>query len=232
MGTRSLLGFALAAAAAVTLLGRESPATGRSLHATTCAVEPAARADVAEATPEIAKRPRVLGANGPVAGARVAFFRWPDTLPAAVTETDETGSFDLPEVEFRAAAVRAEGYPPKVFRHEEDLSDLRLDPGKIRKLTIVDEEGNPGAHADVDIYGERNLWLLLSSTRADERGMATLWLGGSESILVRLRGYASQLVYTDEPIVLRPGFSIAGRVVDTAGTPIPGATIDVDRSYG
>lgn len=233
MGMKSLLGLALAAVAAMTLLSNESPATGRSARAATHAVQPSGQAAAAETTPEPVRSPRVVGTDGPVAGARVAFFRWRDTAPTVVTETDETGSFDLPEVEFRAVVVRAAGYPPKMFRHHEDLSDLRLDPGKIRKLTIADEEGNPGAYADVDIYGDYDLWLLLSSTRADERGVATLWLGGSEPILVRLRGYASRRIYnTDEPVVLRPGFSIAGQVVDTAGAPIPSATIDVDRSYG
>ncbi|HEX5136578.1 MAG TPA: hypothetical protein VFY93_06380 [Planctomycetota bacterium] len=232
MGTKSLLGFALAAVAALTVLGRESPATGRSPRATRAQVA-APAAQPADASPEPAARPRIVGTDGPVAGARLAFFRRPDTVPVASAETDETGSFELPAARFSAFVARADGYPPKLFRPDEEGGrEFRLDPGFAKKLSIVDEEGNPGAHADVDVYADGDLWLLFSSTRADERGEATLWLGGRESILVRLRGFATERVYSDETVVLRPGFSIAGRVVDTAGAPVPGATIDVDRSYG
>jgi hypothetical protein len=235
MGTKGLLGLALAAVTALTILGRESPATNRSPRETraTHALKRAPAPETGDRSPEPARRPRIVGTDGPVAGAHLAFLQQPDPVPVASAETDETGSFDMPEQGCDVLLVRADGYPPNLFRPcEEGGGEFRLDPGVVRKLAIVDEDGNPGAYADVDIYyRDPVLWLLLSSTRADERGVATLWLSGHEAILVRLRGFASQMVY-DDTVVLRPGFSIAGRVVDTAGVPLPGATIDVDREYG
>lgn len=231
MGTKSLLVLAIAAATAVSLLGGDSPATSRAARAAPLAEIPG-DIRVEEGPPGAAPRPRVVGTDGPVAGARLAFHDWPAPEPVATAETDWTGSFDLPAESAWAVVVRAGGYPPKAFELEGAVPELRLDPGSARRLAIVDEEGSPGAYADIEVYGDYGLSLLLSRARADERGEAVLWLGGSERILVKLAGYAYVEADDGERLVLRRGFTIAGRVVDSAGVPVPGASVHLSQGGG
>ena len=230
MGTKGLLALAIGAAAAVALLGRDAPATARTARAATDTETPG---DIrVEAPPEAPPRPRVVGTDGTVAGARLAFHAWGAEEPVATAETDGAGSFDLPGERAWAVVVRADGYPPKAFELEDDLKELRLDPGAIRRLAIADEDGNPGAHAEVLVYGDYALSLLLSRAEADGRGVATLWLGGSERILVKLAGYACEEAQGADRLVLRRGFTIAGRVVDGAGVPVPGASVHLSQGGG
>lgn len=229
MGTKILLVIVCTATAAVTLLGGEAPATPRSARA--ARGEDPREEPRKEGAAEVA-RPRVVDdkTGDPVAGARLAFHaRGADAVSGT---TDEAGRFDFPEDDVWAVVVRADGYPPTMFHLSQERAEFRLDRGTIRTFTIVDEDGNPGAHAEVDVYGDRGLSILLSSEVADMRGVVTLWLGGRETVLVRLAGYAYEEAGDGERVVLHPGFSIGGQVVDTAGRPVEGASVLVTDGGG
>ena len=222
MGRKSLLVLAAGAAAALLVLGQASPAVPRGTMPIPRETPPPAFAFPDEPPPEPPKRPRVVGTDGPVA-ALLAFHAWGVPEPQRA-ETDDAGAFDYPAEDARWVAVRADGYPPQLFEFDRDALELRLKPGKARTLTIADEDGNPGAFADIDVYGDDLLTIPFSTARADGRGVATLLLTGRETVVVRLAGYASALA-EEGRVVLKPGYSLAGRVVDTRGVPIPGARV-------
>jgi hypothetical protein len=173
--------------------------------------------------------PRVLdhGSGAPVADARVAFHV--GATEVLCDRTDGAGAFAVPDVEFDAFVVRAEGYAPAAFAR--DASDLQLRRGAWKKLKIVDEDGNPGIGAVVEIYAGYGFEILLATAEADARGVAVALLIGDERMLVRARGCA----YADvrgERVVLSPAFTVGGHVVDTAGRPVAGARIRVWQGDG
>lgn len=231
MRIKALLVIVISATAAVTLLARKAPAPPRSAR-TTPVGEERRETPGKEDTPETA-RPRLVDATtgDPVAGAPLAFHVWPSIEPPETAVTDENGRFDIPQDDPWCVVVRADGYPPTMFYLFAEHMEFRLDRGESRTFTIVDEEGNPGSCAEVDVYGDHGLTLLFASERADGRGVVTLWLGGRETILVRLPGYAYE--EAEGPlVVLKPGFSIGGQVVDSAGRPVEGACVRVSQGGG
>jgi hypothetical protein len=224
MGTRRLLLFALACAGAVALLRierTEARSAARAPHR-------------AEAVPGIesegAGGPRVVddATGDPVPGARLAFHRRWEAEPFSLAVTDDEGCFDPGTAE--RAVVRADGYPTQL-RAIEERGDLRLKRGVERTFTIVDDEGHPGAHAHVDVYGDYNLDILLSTAEADACGKVTLALIGSEAMLVRFRDSAYVEVRGDV-VVLRPGYTLGGHVLDSAGRPVAGARVYVRQGDG
>ena len=219
MGTRCLLLAAIASVAALTLLRGAAPAVARGLRPT------AAIPEESPTAPEpLSERLRVLDdATGePVAGAEVTFFE-----TGAKVRTDDAGRFDPFAVEFYAFVVRADGYPPMVFAREATV--LRLRRGTWKTLTIVDEDGRPGAGATVEVYCDG---ILLSTAEADENGLALLHLVGTEWMRVRLAGHAYADVDRAGRVELGPSYTIGGTVVDTAGRPVAGARVHLWQGGG
>jgi len=246
MGTRSLLLACLAATAAIILLCGTTagttriPRAPRDGHApgTQAAVLPAETEPVADAA-AVSADPRVVDdATGtPVAGARVTLYqrcRVPRTaLETDTYVTDEQGRFAWirrPVDDW--LVVRAEGYPPATFYVSEIEPELRLSRGETRTLTIVDEDGNPGAYAQVEVHGDYGHMLRLYTECADARGLVTLRLTGGECILVRVRGYAVGSVTDSARVVLEPSFSIGGRVVDSTGAALGRAVVRISQGGG
>jgi len=233
MGMRLLVVVACAATlATVTLLRGETSARPRAARERApCEVmEEGARGE--EEAPEVT-RPRVVDAlsGAPVGGARLAFHGWRCEEPLATSETDERGEFDSPEGA-SMLVVRAEGYPPTPFDVGCATTEFRLGPGVRRTLRIVDEDKNPCPYAEVSMYGGWTPWLLLATEVADARGVAELWLSDRETVLVHLPGFAYEEPGRGTEVVLHRGFSIAGKVQDSAGRSIEGARVEAVHDPG
>jgi len=243
MGTRILLLAALSATAAMALVRgkvHESRTTARAPRPQLELPNPSEAADEAsgaEGTPSAEGMRVVDDATGePVPGARITFYRadWSTrTVEARATVlSDEAGRFEPAEgFPVYLLVIEAPGYPLTPFDLDEKERELRLGRGTTRTIAIVDEEGMPCPGAQVDVYGDYGQLLRLYTAEPDAQGNATLWLSGHESLLVRMQGCGYEDVDGTE-VVLRPGYSIGGRVVDSAGRPVAGARVDIWQGSG
>jgi protocatechuate 3,4-dioxygenase beta subunit len=164
---------------------------------------------------------------------------------AALAETDADGLAVLPGLPSATCAVevRHDEHAPWTGEHALGDPDLlvRLDPGASLSGMVVDTAGAPLASARVQL-ASADLALDRNERRAttDEEGrFAFHGLLPDERALLSVvaTGHAVRVMQSiplaaDTPrqvrVILGPGFAIEGRVVDTAGAPVPGATVAIE----
>ncbi len=194
---------------------------------------------------------RVLAADGTPCAADV--FAWPDggatedeRPHTARSDADGRYNLVLPPDDWKVCAVSAadisEDLRAQLHAGEHRTEDLRLRPGAVVSGSVTDPQGSPVAGASVVCRDDDGVHVLGQVT-AEDTGRYRMTVPPADLLLVaRVEGYApamerasvqaGQEAYVD--LRLTRGLSIAGRVVDSAGLPIPGArvsaTLDEDTS--
>lgn len=187
---------------------------------------------------------KVLAESGePSAGARVLLAS-PSLWPARVAETSGDGSVRIGGLDPGTYAVRAvhgAHVSPievgvSVGRGEEKLVELRLGPGLMITARVVDAVEDDGvAHARITLT-ESGLSPFPIEGLTDKHGRVVLGpiARGSATLSARADGFvAKPAVRVEDPapaevkIALSKGGSLIGRIVDTRGYAVDGATIRV-----
>jgi hypothetical protein len=179
----------------------------------------------------------------PVAHARVLVAS-PSLWPARVAETTADGSVRIGGIDPGSYALRSvQGtrvstieLGVSVARGEEKVVELRLTPGIMISARIVDAIEDEGiARARVTL-AESGLSPFPIEGLTDKQGRVVLGpiAQGSASLAVRAEGFVAKgAVRIDDPvpaevkIALVKGGSLIGRIVDTRGYAVDGATIRV-----
>lgn len=179
----------------------------------------------------------------PVAHARVLVAS-PSLWPARVAETTADGSVRIGGIDPGSYALRsvqgtrvsAIELGVSVARGEEKVVELRLTPGVMISAHIVDAIEDEGiARARVTL-AESGLSPFPIEGLTDKQGRVVLGpiAQGSASLAVRAEGFVAKgAVRIDDPvpaevkIALVKGGSLIGRIVDTRGYAVDGATIRV-----
>jgi hypothetical protein len=179
----------------------------------------------------------------PVAHARVLVAS-PSLWPARVAETTADGSVRIGGIDPGSYALRSvQGtrvstieLGVSVTRGEEKVVELRLAPGVMVSARIVDAIEDEGiARARVTL-AESGLSPFPIEGLTDKQGRVVLGpiVQGSASLAVRAEGFVAKgAVRIDDPvpaevkIALVKGGSLIGRIVDTRGYAVDGATIRV-----
>ncbi len=179
----------------------------------------------------------------PVAHARVLVAS-PSLWPARVAETAADGSVRIGGIDPGSYALRsvqgtrvsAIELGVSVARGEEKVVELRLTPGVMIAARIVDALEDEGiARARVTL-AESGLSPFPIEGLTDKQGRVVLGpiAQGSASLAVRAEGFVAKgAVRIDDPapaevkIALVKGGSLIGRIVDTRGYAVDGATIRV-----
>jgi len=167
----------------------------------------------------------------PVSHARVTLFALPDDLPAgeatATFVADDAGRFSVPLPQESACGlvIEADGYPPQACRLDPAGMTIPLDRGEDKTLAIIDDEGKRVDAAELDVFPYGGPMLRLQRIASDAAGAVTVRLSDGQFLLVRSSGYAYEEATGEEDVVLQPGFTIGGRIVDSSGQPVPGASV-------
>lgn len=192
----------------------------------------------------------LLGSNGWV-GARVDGY-WtlesvrgdygdPQFRSACVTDQDGRADFAVPASpgDFRIRARHPEFAEqscdvPADARQNQPLT-ITMARGKTLEGRVVDEEGRPvpGGTLRWQEWDSRNglcTSMAGSETRADDQGAFRFrdWVEGETLVWCRAAGFAPvSFVVRSSPAEIRldRGVTVTGRVVDRAGTPVPGAAV-------
>lgn len=186
-------------------------------------------------------------AGSPVAGALV----WPLEDPAAFMRTDASGAFRLAWTAktWTWLRVEGEGFFPAQDSFFLDVKSpaapsLVLYPSSSLAGATVDEHGRPVAGAEVRAFSsEEGRLREVARVRSSEEGrfrMSGLGHGGSYELLAAAPGLAPsrESVTLGQGakersglrLVLGPGRSVRGRVVDPSGQPVAGAEVELARS--
>lgn len=195
----------------------------------------------------------VVDADGnPVAQAQVSLlwpldpsdFRSGLEAPAGAAATDGRGVFALPATgpgayEIRVSHADYANRPPSrvevpVGESDFDLGDLTLEAGGVIHGVVTDPGGEPVGRATIQAY-ERD-WFEAPARTATTDADGRFRLRGFSSVLadlgVEASGYPAQVepnVRVDhaDPVLieLRPGASIAGRVLDNGGNGAAGVPV-------
>ncbi len=187
---------------------------------------------------------KVVGETGePVAGARVLVAS-PSLWPARVAETTKDGGVRIGGLDpgsYALRAVQASRVSPielgiSVGRGEEKVVELRLAPGVLIAARIVDAAEDEGiARARVTL-AEGGLSPFPIEGLTDKQGRVVLGpiARGSASLSARADGFVAKgAVRIDDPaptevkVALLKGGALIGRIVDTRGYAVDGATIRV-----
>ena len=187
---------------------------------------------------------KVVSETGePVAGARVLVAS-PSLWPARVAETTKDGSVRIGGLDpgsYALRSVQASRASPievgiSVGRGEEKVVELRLAPGVLISVRIVDAVEDEGiARARVTL-AEGGLSPFPIEGLTDKQGRVVLGpiARGSASLSARADGFVAKgAVAVDEPppgevkVALLKGGALIGRIVDTRGYAVDGATIRV-----
>jgi protocatechuate 3,4-dioxygenase beta subunit len=182
--------------------------------------------------------------GGPVAGARVLVAS-PSLWPARVAETSKDGSVRIGGLDPGTYALRAvhdSRVSPielglSVGRGEEKVVELRLAPGVMITARVVDalEDDEGIARARVTL-AESGLSPFPIEGLTDKKGRVVLGpiARGAASLAVRADGFVAKgAVRIDDPppgeitIALLKGGSLIGKIIDTRGYAVDGATIRV-----
>lgn len=155
------------------------------------------------------------------------------TTPATVVLTDAEGRFALPRPEADRVHVVAEhptharwagtlparGEPPTI----------ELDERFTLRLRVESAQGGPLANARVGLSNGRVAAMLPTPT--DRAGRITLTVGRRHEVFIRAKGHVGTSFdvrggsETERLVVLAVGHSFTGRVVDTEGRAIEGASV-------
>lgn len=213
------------------LSGQVKDSQGRALEGVEIDVQPAMRAG---RTPPVLQPAGVEEAAGtaPRSDAQGRFLL--SRLPAATVD----------------AVLRKSGFAPLVLRRVRippgagpfDLGKIVLNPGAALRGRVVDTASRPVTGAEVFLLEEepRPFQEPLvadrpksATSRTGEFAFRDLTAAVPLHLFVRARGYRTALVRgvrppREQPLVvtLEPGLSLRGRVVDEAGSPVPGAFVE------
>ena len=197
--------------------------------------------------------------GSPVAGAEVT-LRWPkenespfyfNRLDAAEpTATDERGEFSFPAVtagEYDVGVTHAEyvstGSATTDVPQGEgdiDLGAFTLVPGAQIDGLVTDPDGQPvsGATVEAERFGPDRDQERTTTTDADGRFRLTGLPHQLVDLTVRADGYPPRTLRGTRPetgetilIELQAGASLAGRVVDDAGKPAAGASVQLHPDF-
>ncbi|MDB5219937.1 MAG: hypothetical protein JWO86_7864 [Myxococcaceae bacterium] len=187
---------------------------------------------------------KVTGENGePVPSARVLVAS-PSLWPARVAETTADGSVRIGGIDpgsYALRSVQGARVSPievgvSVARGEEKVVELRLAPGVMIAAHVVDALEDEGiARARVTL-AEGGLSPFPIEGLTDKQGRVVLGpiAQGSASLAVRAEGFVAKgAVRIDDPapaevkIALVKGGALIGRIVDSRGYAVDGATIRV-----
>jgi hypothetical protein len=178
-------------------------------------------------------------ARHPVAGARVEVESWIAQSPRLLRSGDKSkadGSFELPGLPpgHLMMTVSAPGYVPAVEPLElaagerKDLGVRVLEPGQRLSLEVHDERGQPVAQAAIeagpglsavsDATGRAEL-VGVPLAPLEIRGTATGYQPGSRRLQPPLPPRAA--------LELRRGFRVRGRLLDSAGEPVSGGSLQI-----
>jgi hypothetical protein len=179
--------------------------------------------------------------GAPVPGARLTLCRTshdpPDVHWVGSFASDHAGAFSIPipQADDCQLVIEAVGYPPQSKWFDPEEMEIRLERGDEVTLSITDAEGRPAGAAEVDALAGT---LRVGGVRADADGMATLRLTGDETLLVRFPGHAYEAIrrppLRDWParVALVREYTIGGRIVDSAGDPLQGASVGLRQGTG
>jgi RNA polymerase sigma factor (sigma-70 family) len=179
----------------------------------------------------------------PIAGAKVCTKRWADPKePAAITGPD--GKFTLRNLKGAGfpLTVMADGFAPE--RTNADTADgqelkIRLKPGSVLRVRVVDPSGQPVARADVALEHWREHGTLELREPTDENGIFEWRSAPSDSMKVCVlkggyatsRGIKVEANGEEQVITIKPQFRLIGRVVDAeSGQPV--GTFKAIPGYG
>jgi hypothetical protein len=196
--------------------------------------------------------------GAPIEGATVYLMIWAVSGDGKVTTDilDETAITDAEGVwHFDEAPADLEGLSYRL-KHPDYVEDLnfttpRIPAGILRDRTVVwvmkkgvpargmviDDQDRPIANAEILPGKSRVCSGEMPSFRTDAAGRFSLLLspGDRASLTIKAEGHAPALlefeVSDDLPplrVVMEPGFTLRGRVVDRAGAPIEGAHVFAD----
>ncbi len=203
----------------------------------------AGEAGAPTAAPHAALEGRVYDGRGrPVGGATIA-LAGSGFWPARSVETNASGYFEWPDIPPGVYELRAS----KGAWAAPALQGLSLDPGARRMFALVLERGWTLAGRVLDARDDRGvpnaditlvrgpLGLSTTQLTTDAHGRFELFglLGGPHSLYVRADGYVQdgplRFGAEDAPVTVRlePAATLAGRIVDRLGRPIPGARVGV-----
>ena len=170
-------------------------------------------------------------------------------------QSDAQGVFSFPELPAAEVelAVRRKGYAPAVLpalrilpgTGSADLGVVTLRPGATLAGRVIDRGGQAVAEGEVFLLDRPASPNEMDRVLKDRKPAAKVGADGSFSVedlargapihvVVRSPGYLFEQVRsvrppTQKPVVvrLRPAADLAGRVVDEAGEPVPGAHVDL-----
>jgi protocatechuate 3,4-dioxygenase beta subunit len=185
----------------------------------------------------------------PIANARV----WPEADPAAFVATDASGSYRLPWTLGIPVVLtgRAEGY----FAADQSIQTkeprgvpptLALWPTRILDGTVVRPDGEPVPEAEVRVFGLNPDFTEIGRTRASAQGRFRVPAlhDGNYDVLAVAPSLVPGLAPAFETVtilpgtagtsgirlVMRPGRTARGRVVDEHGRPVAEARVELTRS--
>ncbi|RMH15088.1 MAG: carboxypeptidase regulatory-like domain-containing protein [Acidobacteria bacterium] len=185
----------------------------------------------------------------PVAGAGVMLLASPvpdSGPPPAQATSDEGGSFELRDLApgLYSLTVRAEGFVPatvpgiELERSSEaiDLGSVQLDAGATVRGKVTDVEGRPLEGVELSLFGKHQGGLALrTDSRADGSFRFTGVPRHVQRLWARREGFVQREMSIDPAVeeevrvVLEPGITLTGRVIDARGEPVPGAPVNVKR---
>lgn len=206
--------------------------------------------DVALAVPTTVVGHVTDAATGaPLAGVTIG----EDWTFARTATTDGNGDYALPGCTLGAGLVaRAQGFAlgrPAAWPASEGANarlDFVLSPGRSVSGRIVDEYGDPVADAYVAAVAYADARADWRATRTDASGLFTLAdlrsggdSGEGYALLTGKAGFGTQVhdlpldlgggaPFVLGDVTLRAPQAVSGRAVDTAGAPVPGATISLE----
>jgi len=163
----------------------------------------------------------------------VALFAWWMLSDLPARRGPDRRSRDLPVVEVGDAS--AENPQPGDDAGGDEEKDQTADRGEPFTVQVVDEEKAPVADAWIEVFEHgRTEGIARATGRTGGMGYATLRLLENDELVAGAKGFARTQVERPlhlrlKQIVLRPGYRVAGVVVDPEGVPIAGAVVRIEE---